>query len=125
MRVAAPAVTDHVTGAWLDGSPPRSVTSATNADVASTPDRKSTRLNSSHLGISYAVFCLKKESEAGAFRCGELAVRKADRPAARARILRRRSDGASGRRDASAAFFLKNRRTPGSPLLPQADHLAR
>src|ERR1035441_6035507 len=24
-------------------------------------DRKSTRLNSSHLGISYAVFCLKKE----------------------------------------------------------------
>src|ERR1039458_9145069 len=25
------------------------------------PDRKSTRLNSSHLGISYAVFCLKKE----------------------------------------------------------------
>src|SRR5262245_36890428 len=26
------------------------------------PDRKSTRLNSSHLGISYAVFCLKKKS---------------------------------------------------------------
>src|SRR5947199_5359561 len=25
-------------------------------------DRKSTRLNSSHLGISYAVFCLKKQS---------------------------------------------------------------
>src|SRR5205814_9450352 len=25
-------------------------------------DRKSTRLNSSHLGISYAVFCLKKNS---------------------------------------------------------------
>src|SRR5688500_19210477 len=25
-----------------------------------TPDRKSTRLNSSHLVISYAVFCLKK-----------------------------------------------------------------
>src|ERR1035441_10729818 len=25
-------------------------------------DRKSTRLNSSHLGISYAVFCLKKSS---------------------------------------------------------------
>src|SRR5262245_62458118 len=24
-------------------------------------DRKSTRLNSSHLGISYAVFCLKKK----------------------------------------------------------------
>src|SRR6201999_4640855 len=25
------------------------------------PDRKSTRLNSSHLGISYAVFCLKNK----------------------------------------------------------------
>src|ERR1039458_8958690 len=30
-------------------------------EVAPAPaDRKSTRLNSSHLGISYAVFCLKK-----------------------------------------------------------------
>src|SRR5205814_4894161 len=26
-------------------------------------DRKSTRLNSSHLGISYAVFCLKKKNK--------------------------------------------------------------
>src|ERR1039458_6216440 len=32
-------------------------------EVITTPftDRKSTRLNSSHLGISYAVFCLKKK----------------------------------------------------------------
>src|SRR3989454_7621030 len=29
--------------------------------VGSMPDRKSTRLNSSHLVISYAVFCLKKK----------------------------------------------------------------
>src|SRR5262245_64991156 len=29
----------------------------------SRPDRKSTRLNSSHLGISYAVFCLKKKKK--------------------------------------------------------------
>src|SRR5205814_5977404 len=28
-------------------------------------DRKSTRLNSSHLGISYAVFCLKKKKQHG------------------------------------------------------------
>src|SRR5205814_9738561 len=28
-----------------------------------TQDRKSTRLNSSHLGISYAVFCLKKKNK--------------------------------------------------------------
>src|SRR3989454_6796209 len=31
------------------------------ADAATVGDRKSTRLNSSHLVISYAVFCLKKK----------------------------------------------------------------
>src|ERR1035438_3910023 len=31
-------------------------------------DRKSTRLNSSHLGISYAVFCLKKKINARGLR---------------------------------------------------------
>src|SRR5688572_31367801 len=31
-------------------------------DVAADPDRKSTRLNSSHSQISYAVFCLKKKN---------------------------------------------------------------
>src|SRR3712207_7362837 len=31
-------------------------------DHPSTPDRKSTRLNSSHANISYAVFCLKKKN---------------------------------------------------------------
>src|SRR3712207_8926655 len=30
---------------------------------ADVPDRKSTRLNSSHANISYAVFCLKKKTE--------------------------------------------------------------
>src|SRR5438045_4700051 len=30
--------------------------------LSSPTDRKSTRLNSSHLGISYAVFCLKKKT---------------------------------------------------------------
>src|SRR5437899_8168694 len=34
-------------------------------------DRKSTRLNSSHLGISYAVFCLKKKKTSSNFS-GEL-----------------------------------------------------
>src|SRR5205814_5658691 len=33
------------------------------ARLARYRDRKSTRLNSSHLGISYAVFCLKKKTE--------------------------------------------------------------
>src|SRR5262245_64157236 len=34
-----------------------------NAEYAAAKDRKSTRLNSSHLGISYAVFCLKKKKK--------------------------------------------------------------
>src|ERR1035441_10994885 len=34
-----------------------------NVYCCSYPDRKSTRLNSSHLGISYAVFCLKKKKK--------------------------------------------------------------
>src|SRR2546426_6852151 len=33
----------------------------THYEMFMTPDRKSTRLNSSHLVISYAVFCLKKK----------------------------------------------------------------
>src|SRR5690625_5922554 len=32
-------------------------------------DRKSTRLNSSHVAISYAVFCLKKKNERSLFIC--------------------------------------------------------
>src|SRR5258705_8398261 len=32
-------------------------------ELRSRGDRKSTRLNSSHLGISYAVFCLKKKKK--------------------------------------------------------------
>src|SRR2546426_8131845 len=40
------------------GSPVRAV-----CGRAAHPDRKSTRLNSSHLVISYAVFCLKKKKK--------------------------------------------------------------
>src|SRR5688500_19147885 len=36
---------------------------AEEAGQGAAPDRKSTRLNSSHLVISYAVFCLKKKRE--------------------------------------------------------------
>src|SRR2546430_12608257 len=43
-------------------SPERVLLAATTAMIATTPlDRKSTRLNSSHSQISYAVFCLKKK----------------------------------------------------------------
>src|SRR2546427_7879897 len=41
---------------------PATVTELGSSSVgASKPDRKSTRLNSSHSQISYAVFCLKKK----------------------------------------------------------------
>src|SRR5947199_7349580 len=38
----------------------REVKGIASSFVHNQKDRKSTRLNSSHLGISYAVFCLKK-----------------------------------------------------------------
>src|SRR5438034_6444411 len=62
----------------LDARPPRTLEKAPghlNSQVAASwrsrdgpagttmPDRKSTRLNSSHTVISYAVFCLKKKKE--------------------------------------------------------------
>src|SRR3712207_8120896 len=40
---------------------PRGLAHGTVASAASIADRKSTRLNSSHANISYAVFCLKKK----------------------------------------------------------------
>src|SRR5205807_3445472 len=39
------------------------VPTQTAAEATITQDRKSTRLNSSHLVISYAVFCLKKKKK--------------------------------------------------------------
>src|SRR5947199_3573884 len=67
--------------AWASGVLPvpcsqRLVLSKQNASSAvcqapATPsrDRKSTRLNSSHLGISYAVFCLKKKNTEDIHAC--------------------------------------------------------
>src|SRR5256885_4643961 len=46
-------------GSTLITSAPRSARIAEQKG----PDRKSTRLNSSHLVISYAVFCLKKKKK--------------------------------------------------------------
>src|SRR5262245_2032725 len=43
--------------------PDRSAKEALATAGFSEEDRKSTRLNSSHLGISYAVFCLKKKNK--------------------------------------------------------------
>src|SRR5256885_9360423 len=39
------------------------ITTLSHATVEPLTDRKSTRLNSSHLVISYAVFCLKKKKK--------------------------------------------------------------
>src|SRR5690606_41352461 len=39
------------------------ITSSASSRVHSVEDRKSTRLNSSHVKISYAVFCLKKKTD--------------------------------------------------------------
>src|SRR5437588_6253062 len=43
------------------GSFTPSCSAATSLSIAAFGDRKSTRLNSSHTVISYAVFCLKKK----------------------------------------------------------------
>src|SRR5205814_9169313 len=50
--------TDHTAQRSRDSTRSRRV--GAQRDVG---DRKSTRLNSSHLGISYAVFCLKKKNK--------------------------------------------------------------
>src|SRR5690349_23052280 len=44
------------------------------ADLSPTGDRKSTRLNSSHVEISYAVFCLKKKTGSPKEACASLAA---------------------------------------------------
>src|ERR1039458_5389934 len=63
-------------------------------------DRKSTRLNSSHLGISYAVFCLKKKNGSG--RRGDLDDGGALRLA-----------GADPLRPRGGVFFFKGWGAPG------------
>src|SRR3712207_8189579 len=53
-----------VNGAASDGEDAGSrVHRVARADAAAHEDRKSTRLNSSHANISYAVFCLKKKKK--------------------------------------------------------------
>src|SRR5690606_41676324 len=50
--------------AWpASSTSPKQPVSAAASPPASMRDRKSTRLNSSHVKISYAVFCLKKKTK--------------------------------------------------------------
>src|SRR6202521_5507014 len=92
-------------------------------------DRKSTRLNSSHLRISYAVFCLKKkrrgrrgtDSMSGCGRTTGGMTRRAraaaDRAAhARLRPLCRQAVGGQ-----PFYFFFKNRRPPEISPFPPPD----
>src|SRR5471030_1004044 len=48
--------------------------------IALAIDRKSTRLNSSHLGISYAVFCLKKKKTTNKSRTKQKKKKKKQKP---------------------------------------------
>src|SRR5436190_9873608 len=49
------------------------------APAADGPDRKSTRLNSSHTVISYAVFCLKKKTSRSLSRGSDCSARRTRR----------------------------------------------
>src|SRR5688572_31795841 len=62
------AALDEFLAPWLyperaDGSDPRHCPACGNGRLSLRGDRKSTRLNSSHSQISYAVFCLKKKKK--------------------------------------------------------------
>src|SRR5436309_4240839 len=65
-----------------DARQPREALRLADGGEARAParDRKSTRLNSSHVKISYAVFCLKKKNATDNRKGGQLA---ADRSGAR------------------------------------------
>src|SRR5690606_42103024 len=56
-----------------NGAPLRKRRSAERSSPHSR-DRKSTRLNSSHVKISYAVFCLKKKSTESSLQCHSTAA---------------------------------------------------
>src|SRR5438067_10222043 len=52
-------------------------------------DRKSTRLNSSHVSISYAVFCLKKKKTASRRACDSLYTIPVPCPEVRHQVMSR------------------------------------
>src|SRR3982751_2269321 len=90
-------------------------------------DRKSTRLNSSHLGISYAVFCLKKKTRCDRrFKAAAAWSKLAQiRPPCGARSLPRLTQLGQDASEARGSptgffffFFLMIRRPPRSPLFP-------
>src|ERR1039457_2144658 len=83
---------------------------------ASALDRKSTRLNSSHLVISYAVFCLKKKTRLYT-RPGRRESTPCPRAATGPLLTARRFPPPPSSRPA-CSFFLMIRRPPRSTLFP-------
>src|SRR3954471_13312231 len=90
-------------------------------------DRKSTRLNSSHVEISYAVFCLKKKNNtpgrgirgAARSRAGRMCAGPRQPLPPPAREAPRQNDAVRGDRDRLFDFFfLMIRRPPRSTLFP-------
>src|SRR5437870_5902201 len=72
------------------------------AEPTSLPDRKSTRLNSSLVAISYAVFCLKKKSTARPFQASDGVLDPAGAARAGGPDVR---DALAGRRDGGDGGF--------------------
>src|SRR5690606_42030374 len=70
-------VDDRIRSVLSDGA---SDGSLRPTDAPSDRDRKSTRLNSSHVKISYAVFCLKKKKVRNRNAYNELTPRRAPQP---------------------------------------------
>src|SRR6516225_561126 len=99
--------------------PTRWTTFFRDAPLCRTQDRKSTRLNSSHMSISYAVFCLKKKIVA---EVGGYCYHHGNKPRADAATLSAASS--HGCRLAARLgsdvfiFFLMTRRPPRSTLFP-------
>src|SRR3954464_1609066 len=89
-------------------------------------DRKSTRLNSSHTIISYAVFCLKKNKTSRHVTAAPLPPRMSAAARAPPRPLVRRAQRAPAalaalgplRKTHLLFFFLKNRPPPESSPFP-------
>src|SRR5215813_14547490 len=103
---------------------PRSTTSAraaTNSRVSSalmkrwSEDRKSTRLNSSHVRSSYAVFCLKKKHTERGFRNKDIASASAEVTLAEGELKEAEARHAER---VVLVFFLMIRRPPRSTLFP-------
>src|SRR5690606_41426453 len=65
---AGPRTAGHRRAHPRERRQPMSHFSVRTSGAVAEQDRKSTRLNSSHVKISYAVFCLKKKSDISAHR---------------------------------------------------------